>query len=46
MAPLEYSGAREKPIHEKNLESKISCQTPFKMLLAYEIELEEKFSFT
>jgi hypothetical protein len=46
MAPMVYSGAREKPIHEKNLKSKISCQTLFRMLLAYEIELEEKFSFT
>jgi hypothetical protein len=25
-----YSGYREKLIHEKNLELKISCQTPFK----------------
>jgi hypothetical protein len=24
-----YSGARGKLIHEKSLESKISCQTPF-----------------
>ncbi len=30
MAPREYSGVRGKPIHEKNLKSKISCQTPFK----------------
>jgi hypothetical protein len=30
MTPMVYSGAREKPIHEKkNLKSKISCQTPF-----------------
>ncbi len=26
---MEYLGARGKMIHEKNLKSKISCQTPF-----------------
>jgi hypothetical protein len=30
MAPMEYSGAWGKLIHENNLKSKISCQTPFK----------------
>jgi hypothetical protein len=30
MAPLGYSGAQEKLIHEKNLQTKISCRTPFK----------------
>jgi hypothetical protein len=30
MAPMEYSGAWGTLIHEKNLKSKISCQTPFK----------------
>jgi hypothetical protein len=29
-APLEYLGAWGTLIHEKNLKSKISCQTPFK----------------
>jgi hypothetical protein len=29
MDPLGYSGARGKLIREKNLNSKISCQTPF-----------------
>jgi hypothetical protein len=29
MAPMRYLGAREKLIHEKSLESKISFQTPF-----------------
>jgi hypothetical protein len=40
MTFMVYSGAREKP------KSKISYQNPFKMFLAYEIELEEKFSCT
>jgi hypothetical protein len=30
MAPKEYLGAWGTLIHEKNLKSKISCQTPFK----------------
>jgi hypothetical protein len=30
MAPTENSGAWGTLIHEKNLKSKISCQTPFK----------------
>ncbi len=30
MAPLGYSGALGKWIHEKNQKSKISCQTPLK----------------
>ncbi len=30
MAPMEYLGAWGTLIHEKNLKSKISCQTPFK----------------
>jgi hypothetical protein len=46
MAPMVYSGVREIPILEKTCSQKISCQNPFKMLLAYEIELEEKLSFT
>jgi hypothetical protein len=29
MAPLEYLGVWGTLIHEKNLKSKISCQTPF-----------------
>ncbi len=29
MAQMGYPGARGKLIHEKNLNSKISCQTPF-----------------
>jgi hypothetical protein len=29
MAPMEYFGAWGTLIHEKNLKSKISCQTPF-----------------
>jgi hypothetical protein len=28
--PMGYSGARGKLIHEKNLNLKISCQTPFR----------------
>jgi hypothetical protein len=31
-APMEYLGAWGTLIHEKNLKSKISCQTPFKGL--------------
>ncbi len=31
MAPMEYLGAWGTLIHEKNLKSKISCQTPFKV---------------
>ncbi len=34
MAPIGYSGARGKLIWGKNLLSKVSCQTPFKMLKA------------
>jgi len=30
LAPMEYLGAWGTLIHEKNLKSKISCQTPFK----------------
>jgi hypothetical protein len=30
MAPMEYLGARGTLIHDENLISKISCQTPFK----------------
>jgi hypothetical protein len=30
VAPMEYLGAWGTLIHEKNLKSKISCQTPFK----------------
>jgi hypothetical protein len=31
MSPMEYSGAREKLIHGKLLNLKISCQTLFKL---------------
>jgi hypothetical protein len=31
MAPIEYLRAWGTLIHEKNLKSKISCQTPFKV---------------
>ncbi len=31
MAPMEYLGAWGTLIHEKNLKSKISCQTPFNL---------------
>jgi hypothetical protein len=31
MAPMEYLGAWGTLIHERNLKSKISCQTPFNM---------------
>jgi hypothetical protein len=34
-ALMEYSGAEETLIHEKNLKSKISCQTPFKIRCMY-----------
>jgi hypothetical protein len=34
MAPTGYLVAREKLIHEKNLKSKISRQTPFKKAIA------------
>jgi hypothetical protein len=30
MVPMGYLWARGKPIHEKNLKWKVSCQTPFK----------------
>ncbi len=33
MAPMEYLGAWETLFHEKNLKSKISCQTPFNIML-------------
>jgi hypothetical protein len=35
MAPREYLGALGTLIHEKNLKSKISCQTPFKDCTKY-----------
>jgi hypothetical protein len=31
MAPMEYLGTWGTLIYEKNLKSKISCQTPFKL---------------
>ena len=34
MIPLRYSEARGTLIYEKNLKSKISCQTPFKALFS------------
>ncbi len=36
MAPLGYSGAQEKLIHETNLQTKISCRTPFKAMVSRE----------
>ncbi len=41
---MAYSGARETLIYEKNLKSKISCQTPFKLKFWYEKKLETIFS--
>jgi hypothetical protein len=35
MILMGYSGAQGTLIYEKNLESKISCQTPFNSLLSY-----------
>ncbi len=35
MIPLRYSEARGKLIYEKNLKSKISCQTPFKLFTQF-----------
>jgi hypothetical protein len=35
MAAMEYLGAWGTLIHEKNLKSKISCQTPFKDDMSY-----------
>jgi hypothetical protein len=37
MAPMEYLGAWGTLIHEKNLKSKISCQTPFKIFLLFSV---------
>ncbi len=34
MAPMEYLWAWGTLIHEKNLKSKISCQTPFKICMS------------
>ncbi len=42
-APMEYLGARGTMIHEKNLKSKISCQTPFNKAFASN---QTGFSFT
>ncbi len=39
MAPLEYLGAWGTLIHEKNLKSKISCQTPFKKVGAASVSV-------
>jgi hypothetical protein len=39
MAPKRYSGARKKLKNNKNLKSKISCQTPFKCLTAFDFRL-------
>jgi hypothetical protein len=33
MAPMEYLGAWGKLIYEKNLNSNILCQTPFKIYI-------------
>jgi hypothetical protein len=38
-APIEYLGAWGTLIHEKKLKSKISCQTPFKLKVPYNIYL-------
>jgi hypothetical protein len=35
MVLMVYSGARGTLIYEKNLKSKFSCQTPFKLYLAW-----------
>jgi hypothetical protein len=43
MAPMGYhAGARGKLIHGKNLKTKISCQTPFKIQIIgfYQLKLE------
>ncbi len=37
-APMEYLGACGTLIHEKNLKSKISCQSPFKYNHAHECD--------
>jgi hypothetical protein len=34
---MAYSGARGTLIYEKNLKSKISCQTPFKILFPFHL---------
>ncbi len=39
---MEYLGAWGTLIHEKNLKSKISCQTPFKELVEGEIQATKK----
>ncbi len=41
---MRYSEARGTPIYEKNLKSKISCQTPFKDTTETEFEVAEKYS--
>ncbi len=40
---MRYSGARGTLIYEKNLMSKISCQTPFKLLKGYIWHIRERF---
>ncbi len=37
MVLMRYSGARGTLIYEKNLKSKISCQTPFKIRLSIRV---------
>jgi hypothetical protein len=37
---MEYLGAWGTLIHEKNLKSKISCQTPFKKKTIFAIQLK------
>jgi hypothetical protein len=44
MAPMEYLGAWGTLIHEKNLKSKISCQTPFKTEFYKSVRGELKIS--
>jgi hypothetical protein len=41
-----YSGARGTLIYEKNLMSKISCQTPFKLILKFVEKVAVKNFFT
>jgi hypothetical protein len=39
---MRYSGAQGTLIYEKNLKSKISCQTPFNVLYTYEATVPGK----
>ncbi len=44
MAPTEYLEAWGTLIHEKNLKSKISCQTPFNVSFYFDLEFFKTFS--